>query len=157
MSALHPEADIAHARGHVSFVPILLQKSKIERRRKSRQGGFLDAPAAARLSGTNTKVGGCFGMKRCGPSRLSARSASAVFKIFALHPKNTFATISATSRPMHCNKKHRYSINQIWSGMLYGSKRADEFVSLHSITIAYEHVWLTCTKRIRMPQGSLHF
>jgi hypothetical protein len=58
---------------------------------------------------------------------------------------------------MHCNKKHRYSINQIRSGMLYGSKRADEFASLHSITIAYEHVWLTCTKRIRMPQGSLHF
>jgi hypothetical protein len=65
--------------------------------------------------------------------------------------------LSATSRLMHCNKKHRYSINQIWSGMLYGSKRADEFASLHSITIAYEHVWLTCTKRIRMPQGSLHF
>ena len=29
----------------------------------------------------------------------------------------------ATSRLMHCNKKHRYSINQIWSGMLYGSKQ----------------------------------
>jgi hypothetical protein len=29
----------------------------------------------------------------------------------------------ATSRLMHCNKKRRYSINQIWSGMLYGSKR----------------------------------
>src|SRR5580692_4738730 len=80
-----------------AFGVILLQKSKIERRRKSRQGGFLDAPAAARLSGTNTKAGGCFGMKRCGPSRLSARSASAVFNIFAIHPKNTFATISATS------------------------------------------------------------
>ena len=36
-------------------------------------------------------------------------------------------------------------------------KRADEFASLHSITVAYEHVWLTYTKRIRMPQGSLHF
>jgi hypothetical protein len=82
----------------VSFGAILLQKSKIERRRKSRQGGFLDAPAAARLSGTDTKVGGCFGMKRCGPSRLCARSASAVFKIFALHPKKTFATISANGR-----------------------------------------------------------
>src|ERR1700733_343955 len=37
--------------------------------------------------------------------------------------------------------------------MLYGSKRAYEFASLHSITIAYDHVWLTCTKRIRMPKG----
>jgi hypothetical protein len=53
---------------------------------------------------------------------------------------------------MHCNKKHRYSINQIWSGMLYGSKRADEFASLHSITIAYEHVWLTCTKDSNAPR-----
>jgi hypothetical protein len=30
MSAFHPEADIAQLRSHVSFVPILLQKSKIE-------------------------------------------------------------------------------------------------------------------------------
>ena len=55
---------------------------------------------------------------------------------------------------MHCNKKHRYSINQIWSGMLYGSKRADEFASLHSISIAYEHIWLTCTKSgFECPKG----
>src|SRR5580692_7164928 len=88
-----------------AFGVILLQKSKIERRRKSRQGGFLDAPAAARLSGANTKVGGCFGMKRCGPSRLSARSASAVFKIFALRPKNTFATISGTKPTCRCSRR----------------------------------------------------
>jgi hypothetical protein len=33
-------------------------------------------------------------MKRCGPSSRRARSASAVFKTFVLHPKNTFATKS---------------------------------------------------------------
>src|SRR5258706_13555733 len=43
----------------------------------------------------NTKVGGRFGMKRCGPSCRHTRNASAVFKIFVLHPKKTFATISA--------------------------------------------------------------
>src|SRR5258708_40212854 len=45
----------------------------------------------------NTKVGGRFGMKRCGPSCRHTRNASAVFKIFVLHPKKTFATISATN------------------------------------------------------------
>jgi hypothetical protein len=49
------------------------------------------------LSEANTKVGGRFGMKRCGPSSRRARSASAVFKTFVLHPKNTFATKSARS------------------------------------------------------------
>ena len=50
------------------FGPILLQKSKIERPGESRESRFLDAPAVARLSGANTKVGGRFGMKGCGPS-----------------------------------------------------------------------------------------
>ncbi len=77
--------------------PILLQKSKIERPGDSRESRFLDAPAAARLSGANTKVGGRFGMKGCGPSCRHTRNASAVFKIFVLHPKKTFATISANS------------------------------------------------------------
>jgi hypothetical protein len=75
----------------------LLQKSKIERRRKTREGRFLDATAAARLAEANTKVGGRFDMKRCGPSGRRARSASAAFKTFVLHPKNTFATISTLS------------------------------------------------------------
>src|SRR5258708_25153300 len=35
--------DIAQRSRHVRFVPILLQKSKIERPRKSREGRFLDA------------------------------------------------------------------------------------------------------------------
>src|SRR6266481_7884206 len=42
-------------------------------------------------------------MKRCGPSCRHTRNASAVFKIFVLHPKKTFATISARSRLMQCN------------------------------------------------------
>src|SRR5258706_11348586 len=46
----------------------------------------------------DTKVGGRFGMKRCGPSCRHTRNASAVFKIFVLHPKKTFATISVESR-----------------------------------------------------------
>jgi hypothetical protein len=82
---------------NVRFAPILLQKSKIERPRKSRESGFLDAAAAARFSGANTKAGGRFCMKRCGPSRRRGRSASAVFKIFVLHSKKTFSTKSAIS------------------------------------------------------------
>ena len=45
---------------------------------------------------------GRFCRKRYGPSRRRARSASAVFKIFVLHPKKTFSTLSARSR--HCVK-----------------------------------------------------
>jgi len=58
------------------------------------------------LSEANTKVGGRLGMKRCDPSSCRARSASAVFKTFVLHPKNTFATKSAQNgrhlRPHGC-------------------------------------------------------
>src|SRR5258705_13736937 len=36
-------------------------------------------------------------MKGCGPSCRHTRNESAVFKIFVLHPKKTFATISARS------------------------------------------------------------
>src|SRR6266852_7187076 len=94
-SALAPKADSRRTSPEVRFVPILLQKSKIERPGESRESRFLDAPAVARLSGANTKVGGRFGMKGCGPSCRHTRNASAVFKIFVLHPKKTFATISA--------------------------------------------------------------
>src|SRR6266404_2947153 len=109
-SALPPKADSSRTSRHVRKVPILLQKSKIGRPRKSREGRFLDAAAAARFSGANTKAGARFCMKRCGPSRRRARSASAVFKIFVLQPKKTFATISATSRLMHRSKQRLYSI-----------------------------------------------
>src|SRR5258708_34840494 len=46
---------------------------------------------------------GRFGMKRCGPSCRHTRNASAVFKIFVLHSKKTFATISA-------NRRHRAAV-----------------------------------------------
>jgi hypothetical protein len=87
-------ADVAGGPVRADFVA----KSKIERPRKSRESGFLDAAAAARFSGANTKAGGRFYMKRSGPSRRRGRSASAVFKIFVLHSKKTFSTKSAKRR-----------------------------------------------------------
>src|SRR5258706_14595374 len=98
MSGLPPIATEWRTSQHVSRVPILLQKSKIERPGESRESRFLDAPAAARLSGANTKVGGRFGMKGCGPSCRHTRNASAVLKIFVLRPKKPFATISPQAR-----------------------------------------------------------
>src|SRR6202022_3310591 len=98
MSGLPPIATELRTSLEVRFVPILLQKSNIERPRKSRESGFLDAAAAARFSGANTKAGGPFCMKRCGPSRRRGGRASRVFNIFVLHPKKTFSTKSALSR-----------------------------------------------------------
>src|SRR5258708_38897895 len=62
---------------------------------KSRENRCLDLSTAAMRARRDTKVGGRFGMKGCGPSCRHTRNASAVFKIFVLHPKKTFATISA--------------------------------------------------------------
>jgi hypothetical protein len=98
MSGLPPVATELRTSLVVRFVPILLQKSKIEGRRKSRESRFLETLAAAMLSEANAKVGGRLGMKRCGPSSRRARSTSAVFKTFVLHPKNTFATKYANKR-----------------------------------------------------------
>src|SRR6478672_9227976 len=53
---------------------------------------ILDFLAAATRCSAVTKVHGRFWLKRCGPSRRRVRTASAVFKIFLLHPKKTFAT-----------------------------------------------------------------
>jgi len=55
---------------------ILLQKSKIKRLRKSRESRFLDVSATAKLSRADTKAGGRFRMKRCGPSCRRVRNAS---------------------------------------------------------------------------------
>jgi hypothetical protein len=94
-----PEADIGGAFSDVGFVPILLQKSKIVRRQKSREIRFLGIPIAAKVLGADTKVRGRFCVKRYGPSHREARDASAALKISVHRPKNTFATISANSGP----------------------------------------------------------
>src|SRR5271157_713161 len=78
---------------------------KVEKHRKSRESRFFGTAAAARYSGANTKAGGRFRMNRCGFSGRRARSASAVFKIFVLHPKKTFSTASVMcGRRPHCKK-----------------------------------------------------
>jgi hypothetical protein len=82
----------------VRFAPILLKKSKIEPRLKSREALFLAVSTAATLLSADTEVGGNFCKRRCGPSRRRVRNASAVLKNFGRHPKKTFSTLSARSR-----------------------------------------------------------
>src|SRR6266852_6424300 len=87
----------------VSNVQILLQKSKIERRRKSRESRFLDATGAATPCSSDTEVRGRFCVNQCGPSRPHAQNASAVRKNCRRQPKMTFATLSARNRhPTSC-------------------------------------------------------
>ena len=76
-------------------MPILLQKSKIERSQKSRESRFLGTSNAAKCCSSNTRTRGRFSAKRCGPSRREVRDASAALKISVHHPNNTFATKSA--------------------------------------------------------------
>src|SRR5882757_6949713 len=89
-----------HARSGADgrFAPILLQKSKIECPRKSRESRFLGISIGARILGADAKVRGRFYVKRYGPSRREARDASAPLRISVHHPKNTFATKSAKRR-----------------------------------------------------------
>jgi hypothetical protein len=77
---------------------ILLQKSKIERPRKSRESRFLNASTAATLCSEDTKVGGRFCVKRCGPSHRRAQNAPAAPENFVHQPKKTFSTVSARLR-----------------------------------------------------------
>ncbi len=67
-----------------------LQKSKIERRQKSRESRFLGISIAARLLGADTKVRGRFCVKRYGPSRREVRDASAAVEISVHPPKKYF-------------------------------------------------------------------
>src|SRR5580692_6509389 len=69
---------------------IVLQKSKIERLRKSREGRFLDVSTAAKVCRADTKVRGRFCVRRCGPSRRRVRNASAAIRNFVRHPKGLF-------------------------------------------------------------------
>jgi hypothetical protein len=57
------KADIARNERHVRYVPILLQKSKIQRPQKSRKCRFLDNFAAVMLSAANKKAGDRFAAK----------------------------------------------------------------------------------------------
>jgi hypothetical protein len=75
---------------------IVLQKSKIERRRKSRKSRFLADSTTAILRCAHTKLRGRFCVKRCGPSYRRVRNASAVLKNCGRHPETTFSTLSVT-------------------------------------------------------------
>jgi len=77
---------------------ILLQKSKIEQPKKSRESRFLDFSVAAWLFSATAKLGSRFLMKRHGPLCRRARNASAVLKILVRHPKKTFSTLSLCER-----------------------------------------------------------
>ena len=57
----------------------------------------MDFSAAASLFNATAEARDRFWMKRYGPSRCRASSASAALRIFVRHPKKTFATISAHS------------------------------------------------------------
>jgi hypothetical protein len=63
-----------------------VEKSKIERHRKSRESRFFGTAAAARYSAANTKAGGRFRIDRCGSSGRRARSASAALENFVWYP-----------------------------------------------------------------------
>src|ERR1700684_1914786 len=86
------------------FGSILLEKSKIERLQKSREGRLLGFSAPARLFKTITGIRGCVCANRFGPSRRRAWNASAVLKNLVRRPKRTFSTLSATTGLMHCGK-----------------------------------------------------
>jgi hypothetical protein len=75
---------------------ILLQKSKIEQPRKSRECRFLVASAAATPCRSDTAVCGRFCVKRRGPSRRHMNQRTSVLKKFVRQSKKTFSTLSGT-------------------------------------------------------------
>src|SRR5258708_20853027 len=81
--------------GSVHTWQLVLQMSKIERRRKSREGRILDDCDAATPCSSDTEVSGRSCGNQCGPSRPHAQNASAVLRNFRRQPKKTFATLSA--------------------------------------------------------------
>src|SRR6478672_5504212 len=98
---------------------ILLQKSKIERYRKSREADFLAASTAATLCSADTMVRGRFCAKQCGPSRRHVRSASPVLENFARHPKRTFSTLSGEERTFRrSTAKSAFDPNSDMAGQL---------------------------------------
>src|SRR5260370_23246134 len=77
---------------------ILLQKSKIQQPKKSRESRFLDFSVAASLFSATAKVGSRFLMKRHGHPCRRARNASAVIKLFVRHPQKNFYNLYAPKR-----------------------------------------------------------
>ena len=69
-------------------------KSKIEPLQKSRESRSWDVSATISLVGAATEVRDRFWLKRYGPSRRLASSASTALRIFVRHPKKTFATVA---------------------------------------------------------------
>ena len=63
MSGLPPLATELRTSPEVRLVPILLQKSKIEQRQKSRESRFLADSIAAKLHSADTRVRGRFCVK----------------------------------------------------------------------------------------------
>ena len=76
---------------------MLLKKSKIVRRQKSRKCWLLDTDAVDARSSANTAVRGRFSEKGRGPSHRCTRNVSAALENFVRHPQNTFSTVSVKS------------------------------------------------------------
>jgi len=91
-------------------VPIVLQKSKVAGRRIFRENPKREALADSYDLNRITEVACEFNVRRWGPSHLYTKAAPAARRIFDSQCKKTFATISANSRLMQCNKQRRYSI-----------------------------------------------
>lgn len=85
--------------GLVRLVPILLQKSKIERERKFRESLFFEVSIAGKARSADPKVRGRFLCRNdVARSRRRVRNASAVLKTFERQSKRSFATPSTERR-----------------------------------------------------------
>jgi hypothetical protein len=77
----------------------LLQKLKIEEAQKSRENRFLERSCCRKALWRQYEGRRSFWHEMMWSPRRGAQNASAVFRIFVLHPKKTFATISAKNGP----------------------------------------------------------
>src|SRR5277367_1350819 len=73
---------------------MVLKKSKIVRRQKSRNCWFLDTAAVGTRRSADAKVCGRFSEMPRGPSHRCARNASAALENFVPDPQKTFSTVS---------------------------------------------------------------
>src|SRR5204863_8741901 len=85
---------LSYATRDFCLASILLKKSKIVRRQKSRKCWLLDTDAVDARSSANTAVRGRFSEKGRGPSHRCTRNVSAALENFVRHPQNTFSTVS---------------------------------------------------------------